>query len=277
MPVSAKNVLVGAPDQRVTGAILSCENPLEIPISVDHDFGPEWQDSGYISEDGLTLTPERSTEAIKDWSAATVREILSEFGVKLAWAHLETNEQSLRNFMGDDQVTVTEATLTEGRRIAAVLKAVELPRKWWAIKLKDGKNRVLIVVPDGQVTETGEVSFVKTSAITWPITMTTYPDAQGNNVYVYLDDGQVLVPISPMVTAVGGEPDPAAAGQLVTILGFRFTDATKVTFGGVTAGDLKVINANTLMAVMPAGTAGAVDVVVTTPHGTSVPVKYTRA
>ncbi|QGH74500.1 major tail protein [Arthrobacter phage Kuleana] len=189
MSVENSNVLTGAPDQLTTGPILSGPLGTALPTDALDTIDPLFVDSGYISQDGMNLTPERTTETIRDWSGAIIRSILNEFGASIAWAHLETNEASLKNYFGDDNVTVTAAGLTNGKQLAAQLKAAELPRKSWVFKIKDGENRVLIVVPDGQVTDTGEVSFTKAGAITWPCTMTTYPDSSGVHVYVYTDDG----------------------------------------------------------------------------------------
>lgn len=193
--VNSNNVLTGAPDQLTTGPILSAPRGTRLPEGIGDTIDPAFGSSGYVSEDGLTLTPERSHEGIKDWSGAVVKNALSEFGASLGWAHLETNEESLRNYLGDDNVQVTAATAEVGKRIAAQLKAAELPRKSWIVKMKDGAARVLLVIPDGQITETGEVAFTKTGAITWPVTMTTYPDANGVHVYIYLDDGEVLTAV----------------------------------------------------------------------------------
>lgn len=189
MAVEAKNVLVGAPDQAVTGAILRADLDTELPTSAVSPIDPGFKGSGYVSEEGLTLTPERSTTDIRDWSGAAVRRILEEFDGTLAWEYLEINEESMKAYFGDDQVTITAATVDSGRQMTARLGAFELPRKSWAFKMKDGKNRILIVVPDGQVTEQGEMSFVKSGAIKLPVVLTTYPDAQGNNIYIHTDDG----------------------------------------------------------------------------------------
>ena len=277
MSVTATNVLTGAPDQLTTGPILSAPRGTTLPTSLDDTIDPAFDDSGYISEDGLTLTPERSTEQVKDWSGSVVRELLTEFSAKLAWAHLETNEQSLRNYLGDENVTVVDATSTEGKRITALLRATEMPRKPWIFKIKDGESRVLIVVPDGQVSETGEVAFVKSGAITWPVTLATYPDANGVNVYVYLDDGQVLTAGVPGITSVNGNPNPAAVGDLVTIKGTRFTGTTAVTIDGNAADDFTVVDSETIVAVVPAGTSGAADVIVTNGVGGSTAYSYTAA
>lgn len=276
MSVNAANVLSGAPDQLTTGPILSAPVGVSLPTGVTDTIAPEFQDSGYISEDGLTLTPERSSESIRDWSGSVVKQILTEFASTLAWAHLETTEASLKNYFGDDNVTVTAATATEGKRITARLAATEMPRKSWLFKVKDGKARVLIVVPDGQVTETGEVAFVKTGAITWPVTMSTFPDREGVNVYVYLDDGQILTAGVPMIDSITGNPDPAGTGDLVTIKGVRFTGAQSVEFGGTFADDFVVVNDNTIVATVPAGAAGEVFVSVTNAVGEGVAFSYTR-
>lgn len=189
MAIDAKNVLVGGPDQATTGAILSGGPEAVLPTAPGEAAGDDWEDSGYISEDGLTLTPERSMTGIKDWSGATIKEILEEFNGTLAWAHLETNEAALKNYFGDDNVKVTPATDSTGRIIKASMGATDMPRKPWQFRVKDGKAKVLIVVPDGQVSEQGEVAFTKTNAITWPITLKTFPDADGYNVHIYTDDG----------------------------------------------------------------------------------------
>lgn len=189
MSVDSTNVLTGAPDQLTTGPILSAPLGTVLPDDALATIDPAFKDSGYISQEGMNLTPERTTETIRDWSGAIIRSILNEFGATIAWSHLETNEASLKNYFGDDNVTVTAAGVSNGKQLAAQLKAAELPRKAWVFKIKDGDNRVLVVVPDGQVTETGEVSFTKAGAIQWPCTMTTYPDASGVHVYVYTDDG----------------------------------------------------------------------------------------
>src|SRR5699024_7773422 len=110
MSVDAANVLVGAPDQAVTGAILSAELGAELPTMPRETPDPAFTGSGYVSEDGLALTPDSSTVDIKDWSGAMVRRILEEFTGTLAWAHLETSEGALRNWFGDDNITITPAS-----------------------------------------------------------------------------------------------------------------------------------------------------------------------
>ena len=79
---------------------------------------------------------------------------------------------------------------------------------------------------------------------------------------------------TPVLAAVS--PEGAAAGELVTLTGSGLLGATAVTFDAVAAEDFVVANAATIIASLPVGSAGAVDVVVTTPGGTSAAVSYTR-
>ncbi|WP_295808187.1 cadherin-like beta sandwich domain-containing protein [uncultured Nitratireductor sp.] len=90
-----------------------------------------------------------------------------------------------------------------------------------------------------------------------------------------LGDGQGVGTIvnddlaGPSITNISPNNGPAAGGTSVTITGTNFTGATAVTFGGTAAASFTVNSSTTISAVTPAGTAGAVDVAVTTPGGTN--------
>ncbi len=73
----------------------------------------------------------------------------------------------------------------------------------------------------------------------------------------------------PAVTSVHPESGPSVGGTTVTISGTDFTGATAVKFGSTNAKSFTVESATSISAVSPAGTAGIVDVTVTTSGGTS--------
>src|SRR5437870_5352840 len=72
----------------------------------------------------------------------------------------------------------------------------------------------------------------------------------------------------PAITGVHPLSGPVGGGTLVTITGVAFDGATAVVFGGAGA-SYTVVDGSTINAVSPAGSAGTVDVRVTTPQGTS--------
>lgn len=97
-------------------------------------------------------------------------------------------------------------------------------------------------------------------------------------------DGELAEITNPYTAAavpvlISATPSGAAAGSLVTITGVGFTGvvpATGVKFGAVTATVTTVQGDTTIVAVMPAGTAGAANITVTNPIGTSTALVYTR-
>lgn len=190
MATNASNVLIGTADQKTTGAIQSAPLGTTLPTSASAEIDSAFKDSGFVSSDGLTLTPDMSTSDINEWNGGLVRRILESFDGTLAWAHLETNEQSLKNTFGDENVQVTPADSTHGKQIKVSLGAHLPAAKSWVFKMKDGDHRILIVVPNGQVTSVDDISFTATDAISWSVTLSTYPDENGESIYIYFDDGK---------------------------------------------------------------------------------------
>ena len=82
------------------------------------------------------------------------------------------------------------------------------------------------------------------------------------NGYTYLT---AVVPST--VTAISPSSGTASGGVGVTLTGTGLTGATSVTFDGVPATSVNVVNATTITAVTPAHAAGAVNVAVFTPAG----------
>ena len=73
----------------------------------------------------------------------------------------------------------------------------------------------------------------------------------------------------PTISSVAPNTGPAAGGTAITITGKNLTGTSSVTIGGVAAKSVSVVNATTVTAVTPAGTAGAQTVSLTTPFGTA--------
>ncbi len=73
----------------------------------------------------------------------------------------------------------------------------------------------------------------------------------------------------PVVTGVSPSGGPVAGGTTATVTGTGLSGATEVDFGGNRATNVSVTSSTSLTATAPAGSAGAVDVTVTTPFGTS--------
>lgn len=188
MPVALKSIFAGGPDQLVTGAILSAPTGTALPTDETTALNALFKDSGYISDGGLKIGSNQNSTEINDWSGNVVRTIMAGYGNQLTWEHLEWNEQSLKNFLGDANVTVTATTGTP-TKITAKFNGDEMPVKEYVFNIKDGVRKLRVVVPNGQVSERGEITFIKTDAVKLPVTLKTFPDASGNHIYIYSSDG----------------------------------------------------------------------------------------
>lgn len=193
---NVSDVRVGAPEQSTTGAIKHAPLGTTLPtlesistsgVVLDNAFtGNE-----YVSEDGLTLSPSMSTSDIKDWSGAVVRKLLESFDGTLSWTMISTDENALKISFGDDYVTKNAATISHGTQLRASLGAHLPDEQSWVFLMKDGDARIVIVVPDGQITEVGDVTFKANEAVGWNVTLSCYPDSAGHSIYIMTDDGVV--------------------------------------------------------------------------------------
>lgn len=145
---------------------------------------------GYIGEDGLTRTIDRVTEKIRAWGGDTVKITQTEHSVTYSFTMIEIlNADVLKAFYGDDNVTTTAATTTAGTLHEVLINGDPLPTKEWVFEIKDGPAKIRQYVPIGSVTEQGETTYADADVIAYPMTIEALPDASGNKVYEFLDDG----------------------------------------------------------------------------------------
>src|SRR5690606_5058307 len=116
------------------------------------------------------------------------------------------------------------------------------------------------VLVNGDTTpEANETFFVNVTNVTGA----TVADGQGAAVIINDD---VATPTLASLTPATGT---TAGGTSVVLTGADLTGATAVTFGGTAATSFTVDSATQITAITPAHAAGAVDVAVTTPGGTT--------
>lgn len=192
---NTSDVRVGAPDQSTTGAILHAPIGTALPTlssisKTGVQINQAFVGNEYVSEDGLTLSPSRSTNDIKDWSGATVRKLLESFDGTLSWTMISTDRNALEVAFGSKNITFTTANATHGNQVQTALGAYMPDEYAWVFLMKDGDARIVIAVPDGQITEVGDITFASNEAVGWPVTLSCYPDENGNSIYIMTDDGK---------------------------------------------------------------------------------------
>lgn len=187
-----KKVLVGLPDQLTTGAILSAPVGTKMPTSIKEvdALDGEFKASGYVTSDGLSLATDISTNDIKEWGGATARKVLESFDGTISWAEMEMSYEAMCNAFGEENVKKTPASVEAGEQLTVSIGA-HLPKpRSWVFKMKDGDARIVILVPNGQVTSMDEITFNASDPISLPITLSCYPGDSGECIIVLTDDGQ---------------------------------------------------------------------------------------
>lgn len=120
---------------------------------------------------------------------------------------------------------------------------------------------------------------------TWKRSQTAVKNLEAATVTFTVTDGTLNLNISNPGTAaaapvvLSATPSGVAAGGIVEITGTGFTGtvaSTGVKFGSTAATSWIVVSDSVIVAVMPAGTAGAANVTVTNGVGTSNSLSYTR-
>lgn len=193
MALNAAKVLVGTADQQsTTGAIRSGAPLASAPatFAAAETAIASMTDSGYVSEDGVELTNDISTTEIREWNRSVVRKVLDTFNGELSLTLIQSDYESWCQALGSEYVTQTAATTTKGEQLTIKMGAHLAPEQSFAIAMKDGDARVIIIIPRGQVTTLDTITFNATEAISLPITISCYDDGTGNSIYIFIDDGQ---------------------------------------------------------------------------------------
>ena len=141
--------------------------------------------------DGVTLTPDMSTSDINDWSGALIRRVLEAFNGEVAFTMIQSDAETFKMALGDDYVEAQDADASHGNQVMAKFGAHLPDPEAWVFKMKDGAARILICLPNAQVTSMDEVTFNATDPIGWALTLSCYPDESGVSIYVLCDDGQI--------------------------------------------------------------------------------------
>lgn len=171
----AANVLVGKP--AASGGVLVGPIGTTLPTDATTALNVAFKAGGYVSDAGVTQQINTSTTDIKAWGGNTVRTVQTDHSLDYKFTLIETSTRSLSAYYGADNVTDGVVSITAG----------DLPHSSWVIEVRDGARRVRIVIPDGQVTARDDLVFQDGGAVSYGLTVSCYPDADGVKAYIYND------------------------------------------------------------------------------------------
>ncbi len=152
----------------VSGQVLVGETSATAPTGtggLTTGFG----DLGFVSEDGVTETRDRSSEDIKAWqNAAVVRTVVTEASLTYALTLIETKAETVGLYYGTD-VDTEDGSLV-------IVPAATGGRKRFIIDAIDGDEIIRTYIPSGEVTEVGDKVYASGEPIGYEVTISAYPD-----------------------------------------------------------------------------------------------------
>lgn len=186
---NARNVVAGRP--KPNGAIFRAPLGTALPTDETTELNVAFIGQGYAHEDGLERAISKAYETIRAWGGDEVKRSRTELTVQFTFTLIEAaNGEVAKTIFGEDAVTVTPATSSEGTKIAVAYAGEDPEDSSWVFDLKDGNHVRRIVAPVAQVvTEDFTQTFSDADVIGYPVTLSLRADESGNYFYEYADDG----------------------------------------------------------------------------------------
>lgn len=183
MANTATNVSVGKP--RTAGGIYRAPLGTALPTNATAALAETFKSMGYIAEGGVTNSNSMETDNLRAWGGDVVMAYQTGRDDTFAFGLIESsNADALKAVYGDTAVT---GSVASGMTINASAKDIDAA-VWVIDMVLRGGVLKRIVIPNGKVTEVGDIVYEDEAAITYPLTVTAMADATGNTHYEYISD-----------------------------------------------------------------------------------------
>lgn len=176
------------------GAVSSAPLGTAIPADAAATLNAAFVKLGYVSEDGLTNGNEKDSEDIKEWGGDTVLSVGTGRKETFQLTFIQSLDPDvLKEVYGQENVKIAS-----GNKLVTVdHNAKDMPHRVFVIEMiMAGGYIKRIVIPDGQVTEVGEVVYKAGEAVGYETTITAYPstviDGSTAREYIAAVSGGVL-------------------------------------------------------------------------------------
>ena len=181
MANTVSNVTAGKP--KIGGAVFRAALGSTLPTDATTALDAAFKSMGYCSEDGVTNSNSPDSTDIKAWGGDTVLNIQESKDDTWQMTLIEVlNPDVLAAVYNSSNVSGTLAT-----GITVTANATESEAAAWAIDmvLRDGAVK-MVVIPNGKISEVGDIEYTDSDAVGYEVTITAMPDTSGNTHYEYI-------------------------------------------------------------------------------------------
>lgn len=174
------NVYTAKPN--AAGAVWTAKPGTAVPTGAVAALAADFKSLGYVSEDGIVNQIETDSETLTAFGGDAVGEVQTSRKETFTFTPIETNQHSIAEQYGDDNVTVDDKG-----NLAIVHNGKERVEKPYVFEFLLSPTKVeRIVVPKGKITEVGETTYATGEAIGAELTLSALQDAAGNTAYAYI-------------------------------------------------------------------------------------------
>ncbi len=160
MTVNSADVIVGT-----TGSLSVAPFGTALPTTHTSALNAAFSDLGYISDAGVSEDQGTSSNKIKAWqNGDVVRTIQSEHDLTFKFVAIESNSTVLAAFYGNYVSGDVE------------INGLQPAQQSWVLDVIDGLTVVRTVIPYGQVSERGSLTYSSSDTTGYDMTITAYTD-----------------------------------------------------------------------------------------------------
>lgn len=151
----------------VNGGIYWAPVGTTLPTDASTTLAAAFKNVGFVSEDGLTNSKSRETMEVKEWGGETVMSEVTSQSETYKWKSIEyLNTDLLKAIFGEANVATSQGAIT------IAVKSGTYGRGVWAIDTAIAGGRLQrIVIPNGVITEVGDIVYTGNEATGFDITL----------------------------------------------------------------------------------------------------------
>ena len=152
---------------RASGMFYHAPAGTALPTDPTAELASAWTHVGDVSDAGITLTLNKTTENIKNWANVVKRVIMTEHSETVQAPIMDTTAESLETVVGSGNVTTASGVTTVNLSDGALP-----PEEAFLWVMKDGDDMMMIGCSRGQVSSVDNVTFAPGDPIRWTPTIT---------------------------------------------------------------------------------------------------------
>lgn len=183
--VANKNLILAGVAAGGDGVSLAWVAPLTAtaPTTATAPLGAGWLSAGWCADTGLATKLSESTKDITAYGTTSpVRTLVTSSVENFDITFLESNPTTLAVYHRKD---LGSLTVDSTGAVDFATGTPVLPHFQAAFDLVDGDNHVRVVCSDVAVTSRQDLSVAPGAPVQYGVTLTAYPDANGNSVHWY--------------------------------------------------------------------------------------------